>query len=1065
MPLRLEWVPYGRPAADRLRLLISEAKGGDPLTPVTVVVPSNYVGVATRRLLAAGTLGPVCDKGTGIAAITFLTAYRLAELLGAARLAGAGRRPVSTPMIAAALRAVLAEAPGVFGPVAEHPATETALVGAYRELRDCSAAALDAVAATGARAGDVVRLCRAARARLVESWYDEQDLVTAAVETLDGGGDVLGLGALIAYLPERLSRHVVELLAAVVRSGGLTVVAGVTGDVRADTEVTTSVSALAERCGAALAPVVVEPPALVAADRTRFVTASDADDEVRAAVRAIVDAARAGAPLDRIAVLYASPEPYARLVYEQLAAAGVATNGAAVTPVASRVAGRTLLGLLTLPAGGFRRQDVFAWLSAAPLLRHGRFAPVSGWERLSREAAVVAGVEQWDRLLAALADKRESAADKADADPDAPPWKAERAREEAARARSLRQFVLDLAASLEGAAASPRRWGEHATWAARLLRDLLGGVDDRDDWPAAERRGAERVELALARLGALDGVEGPVPLAVFNRTLALELENDLGRVGRFGEGVLVGSVGMGLGLDLDLVVILGLAEGLFPSRPRDDSLLPDDERRAAEGELPLRRSGVDRQHRQLLAALAGAGRHLLGVPRGDLRRSAERTPSRFALSLASAMARRPVPSEELLAGRLDGAEHVASFDAGLRRLAVPATGQEHRLRSLLATGLPAEPDDPILAAGVAVIAARRSGRFTRFDGNLIGLPIPSPAGTVTSPTRLERWAACPLDYLLTEVLDVARVENPEETLEITPVDWGELVHAALERFLDEVLTRPAAARPAPSQRWTAADRARLLEIGGEMWAQYRDTGRAGRPIFWPRDRARLAADLNRFLDLDDENRALHGLRPVAVELAFGFSWSDLDAVPLPLPDGREVRFRGKADRVDRGDDGRIHIVDYKTGKRTKYADITEDDPSPRGRRLQLAVYGVAGRLHHADPDAPVLAEYWFVSKAGQFKRIGYPLTDEVLAKVGTVLGTIVTGIEAGAFPAHPTDAASSNPWVECAVCDPDGLGVADLRRAWDRKRTDPALAPYADLTEPLEGVVAEEETLGEVDGD
>ncbi|HTC82565.1 MAG TPA: PD-(D/E)XK nuclease family protein, partial [Acidimicrobiia bacterium] len=563
---------------------------------------------------------------------------------------------------------------------------------------------------------------------------------------------------------------------------------------------------------------------------------------------------------------------------------------------------------------------------------------------------------------------------------------------------------------------------------------------------------------------ALDGVEGPVPLAVFTRTLALELESDLGRVGRFGEGVLVGSVGMGLGLDLDLVVVLGLAEGLFPSRPRDDSLLPDDERRAAGGELPLRRSGADRQHRQLLAALAGARRHLLGVPRGDLRRSAERVPSRFALSLASAMAGRTVSADELLDGRLDGAEHVASFDAGLRRLAVPATGQEHRLRALLAAGLPAQPADPVLAAGAAVVAARRSGRFTRFDGNLTGLAVPSPVVTVTSPTRLERWAGCPLAYLLTEVLGVAPVENPEEALEITAVDWGELVHAALERFLDEVLARPLADRPAPTQPWPPADRARLLQIGEEVWAEYRDTGRTGRPIFWPRDRARLAADLTRFLAADDENRALHGLRPVAVELAFGFSWSDLDAVPLPLPDGREVRFRGRADRVDRGDDGRIHIVDYKTGSRKKYAGISEDDPSPRGRRLQLAVYGVAGRLHHADPDAPVSAEYWFVSKAGQFKRTGYPLTDEVLAKVGAVLGTIVAGIEAGVFPAHPSDAASSNSYVECAVCDPDGLGVADLRRAWDRKRTDPALAPYADLAEPLEDVPAEEETLGEADG-
>ena len=66
---------------------------------------------------------------------------------------------------------------------------------------------------------------------------------------------------------------------------------------------------------------------------------------------------------------------------------------------------------------------------------------------------------------------------------------------------------------------------------------------------------------------------------------------------------------MGVGLDLDLVVVLGLAEGLFPSPTRDDSLLPDHEREAAGDELPLRAQGVERQHRQLLAALAGASRH------------------------------------------------------------------------------------------------------------------------------------------------------------------------------------------------------------------------------------------------------------------------------------------------------------------------------------------------------------------------------------------------------------------------------------------------------------------------
>ena len=151
MSARVEWTGYG-PAAERLRAEINAAKGDDPLFPVTVVVPSNHIGVATRRLLASGRLGPVCDRGVGMAAVSFLTVYRLAELLGAARLAGTGRRPVSTAVIAAALRGVLHHDPGLFGPVAAHPATEEALVGAYRELRDLPDDALHTLAATSERA-------------------------------------------------------------------------------------------------------------------------------------------------------------------------------------------------------------------------------------------------------------------------------------------------------------------------------------------------------------------------------------------------------------------------------------------------------------------------------------------------------------------------------------------------------------------------------------------------------------------------------------------------------------------------------------------------------------------------------------------------------------------------------------------------------------------------------------------------------------------------------------------------------------------------------------------------
>jgi hypothetical protein len=1047
-----------------LHAAISAAKCDEPLTPVTVVVPSNYVGVATRRLLGSGALGQVCNRGIGIAAVSFLTVYRTAELLGSSRLAGAGRRPVSTPVIAAALRAALAESPGIFAPVGGHAATETALVTAYRELRDLSPSALDSLGRKSDRAADVVRLHRMARSRLEPEWYDEEDLIDAAIQVLSTDESAIsGLGSVIVYLPERLSLHGGRLLSTVAERGEVLVLAGTTGDPAADAEVAMSVRRLnGTETGSGLGQL--DPLLVVAADRTRIITASDCDEEVREAVRSVVDATRAGTPLDRIAILHTSPEPYARLVHEQLSAAGIRFNGAAVMPLTARVAGRTLLQMLALHEGDFRREDVFAWLAGAPVRTQGQVIPATAWERLSREAGVVSGRAHWDQFLATLAVDLDGEAARAEADPDAPPWRAESVRRDAERTRGLREFVLSVIDDLTEAKDRRSTWGETAAWAHHHLDELLGGERRRTRWPLAEQKAAERAERALDRLACLDSVEESVSLDVFTRTLELELETDLGRVGRMGDGVLVGSIDMGVGLDLDLVVVLGLAEGLCPSPTHDDSLLPDQEREAAAGELPLRSGRVERQHRQLLAALAGASHQLLCVPRGDLRRNIQRVPSRWILQIARAIDGEEWWSEKLLGAERPWLKHVASFDAGLRRMDFPASAQEHRLRSLMAKGttrLDSSSVDAIgdatLQAGAEVVRARHSDRFTRFDGNLAGLAVPSPAEFTASATRLEGWAVCPYAYLLRNVLRVDEVESPEDQLQISPRDWGTLIHQALEDFIREVLARHPVDDLRPPRPWSESDRAMMAEIGERVCDHYESHGLTGRPVFWQRDKKHIIADLERFLKADSAHRIEFGTWPVAAELSFGVPNSELGPVSLNLPDGRSVDFRGYADRVDVGADAIIHVVDYKTGKSKEYEGLSEGNPDDQGRKLQLAVYGQAARMLMGTPNADVRAEYWFVSAKGRFKRVGYSVTPDVLALVGKTVGMIVAGIEAGVFPNHPT-AISSTPWVECAFCDPDGLGVADLRRQLDRKQADPDLASFLELVDPLEDIHLDTQT-------
>ena len=1036
MPLDVVATAYGRPALLALRRAVAAAKRGDPLAPVTVIVPANHVGVTARRALASGSLGPVSDGGAGVAAVTFLTVYRLAELLGAARLAAQQRRPVSTPVLAAALRKVLRRDPGLFAPVAEHPATEAALVAAFGELSDVSAAGLEALARAGQRAGDVVRLCRQARAVLSEGWYDEADLTEAAVDAVrsEPARVVRELGRVIVHMPQDLLQRQARLVAAVAEVCATTVVAGITGAEGADAGVRRSLARLGVDLAATDAAAAPGPGAL-----THVLTASDADDEVRAAVRAVIDAARAGTPLERIAILFGTREPYGRLVHEHLEAAGVSRNGAAVRPLAGSVAGRSLLDLLALRDHDFRRADVVGLLGrSADGLGSARRIPAAEWQRVSRQAAVVAGRDQWSQRLERLAvelDRRASDIEVTGTDPfdesgaERRREAFERMRRRAQRVRNLAAIVVGLIDDITDAAAAPQPWSTRVRWLRRLADRLIGDAGRRGDWPPDEQRAADRVDAALERLASLDGIDDPPPLEVFRRTLELELDADLGRVGRFGEGVLVGPLSFAVGLDLDLVIVLGMAEGTLPAAVHDDSLLPDGERRLAGGELPLRRDRVGREQRRLLAALAAADRHLLCAPRGDLRSSSERVPSRWLVDL---------PAWSAAHG--SGPEHVPSFAHAVTHTEFPATEQEYRLRA-------GAGHDPVVEAGSRVVWARRSREFTRFDGNLAGVVLPSPLDEVVSSTRLESWAECPFAYFVNHLLRVEPVEDPAQLLTISAWDRGSLVHEILQSFVDDVLARPAEERPDPGQRWSATDHARMRELAERVCNDYEARGLTGRPVFWRRERAQILALADRFLTDDDTHRQRDGSRPIAAELRFGYG-DDANGpgpVVLPLTDGRNLRFRGAADRVDLSDDGTIHVVDYKTGKSDDFRRLGPDNPDERGTKLQLPVYGLAARQFVGQPDAPVQARYWFISDREGFRRIGYAVDDQVLARVGATLATIVDGIERGAFPARPD--ASGRPWVTCPYCDPDGLGVADLRRDWERKRNHPAIAAYAEMAE------------------
>ena len=1020
MTINLYSVRFGAPAAAALAGVVDAHKLGDPFAPVTVLVPDNLTGVVARRALAAQ---------RGVVNVSFVTPAALA-----AQLSDSTAVSVSSCVLAAAVRDTLArQTTGLFAPVAAHPATEAALLAAYHELAGADAETLAELARSPSRrTRAVVALCGEVRSRLVDL-VDEHDLARSAARCVADGqtparlaiaGQHAFLGSLVGYLVDHLAPAHVHLLRTLGEHLDITLLVGATGVSEADAPIEWWNTVLERVPG----PSVSAFPRSV---ETLVFTASDSDDEVRHVVRAICAHAEQGVALSRMAVLYSAAEPYARLVHEHLEAAGLAHNGPAVRRLGHTVAGRAAQALVDPVLTTLGRAQVLDLAASVPGRgADGHARPVPRWEQLSRDAGVVAGLADWQAKLAHYARNAEPVA-RVEID-------------------DLRIFVDALAADLDRGAAC-RDWLALASWLSDTLRRLVGDVSI---WPSHEQASCDAVIDLIGQLGAIGRFDRRPNVAGMARALRTALDVPGPRIGTLGIGVQVGPLEHGRALDADVVFIVGLAEGMCPAPPHDDTLLPDiDRRRAHSGELALGVARVGLQHRALVAAMSAARRQcVLGFPRGDHRGGRTRLASRWLLDVLGDLTGQR-PSGDAL-GQIDHPAfvEVPSFLAGLRRATVAAHVTERRLQVL--SGVTSSElltrhrvATPMLARGISAQLARASASFTEWDGNLAGCDVPSPAnGAVLSATRLESWATCPFRYFLSSLLHVRERAAPDELDEVAPINRGSLMHRILERFIGEVVGRPPTDRPQPGTSWTAADAARLHVIAGEEFALLEARGLTGAAVLWRLEQRDLRRDLDRFLLDDALIREREQCVPDAVERPFGFG----DATPLEVtlrPD-RVLAFRGWIDRVDRGVDGRAIVFDYKTGKRDPFKALLSD-PVVRGTKLQLPLYALAVA---SSPDDVGAAHYWFVSSPTGDPRVGYDVDAARLDRTREVLATIVDGIEAGMFVAH---AGPNNAFFgtneNCRWCDFDRVCPRGREQSWAEKTAGQdaatgALGAYVTLT-------------------
>lgn len=182
---------------------------------------------------------------------------------------------------------------------------------------------------------------------------------------------------------------------------------------------------------------------------------------------------------------------------------------------------------------------------------------------------------------------------------------------------------------------------------------------------------------------------------------------------------------------------------------------------------------------------------------------------------------------------------------------------------------------------------------------------------------------------------------------------GQILHKILERFV----------RDRPDAEDLNAAKARLMSTAREI---------LGKMVPWPAARAlwlaRLARAANFFLDVDGKD----GGTPIILEKAGAVKVAPFD-----------FRLTGTPDRIDRLPDGRLHILDYKTGNPPTQAMQKAFD-----KQLLLAA-AMAERGGFSDLDPADVARITYVGLGSSPKVETTEITQEITAEVWEGLRALI----------------------------------------------------------------------------
>jgi RecB family exonuclease len=310
------------------------------------------------------------------------------------------------------------------------------------------------------------------------------------------------------------------------------------------------------------------------------------------------------------------------------------------------------------------------------------------------------------------------------------------------------------------------------------------------------------------------------------------------------------------------------------------------------------------------------------------------------------------------------------------------------------------PAPKVLTGEAALWLALREGRSPSGAPEFHGDAGPTRRAR-HSVTSIDTYLQCPFKYFASKVLELPEEVSDEPSM--TPQSEGKFVHEVLQAFFEFWQASGGGAITADQLDLA---RARFAEVAGRLLATLPAAEAA-------LQRARLLGSVGT-PGLGEIVLAASAARPEPVRERLLEHEFDGFFTMTGHGEAREVRLRGKADRVDLFDDGTFRIVDYKSGR----------FPDP-AQTVQLPVYAVCV----AEDLARKRGGAWRVREAsyiafGEPKPVRVVIADgpqaaEKLAEGQERLLDAVDAIERGEFPPRPASTRLCGYCAYASVCRKD----------------------------------------------